>query len=221
MTTQTLTRVTLQTLENYRAAATKGIAAYRVGGHRLVGAVNGALKNKVYPRTAKVVPRATHRMNEFRGNFTSVVEKGIDRIARSSEKAVEMSSHTAAAQVTRLSRFAHGVDNEMFANGLQAASRLTMPGAKVALALSSRVAERASALADAAGVRRAKKAAPKAARKPVAGARRKAAAGSRQAKAVVKTATRRVAKVAKTPKAQAAKPARAARSAKPKAAAAA
>ena len=71
MTTQTLTRVTLQTLENYRAAATKGIAAYRVGGHRLVGAVNGALKNKVYPRTAKVVPRATHRMNEFRGNFTS------------------------------------------------------------------------------------------------------------------------------------------------------
>ena len=78
MTAQTLSRVTLQTLENYRTAATQAVVAYRLGGHRLVGAVNGALKNGVYPRTAKMAPRATERLNEVRGSVSKIVVKGIE-----------------------------------------------------------------------------------------------------------------------------------------------
>jgi hypothetical protein len=213
MTTQSLSRITLQTLENYRAAATQGVVAYRLGGHRLVGAVNGALQDRIYPRTARIVPRATERMDEVRGSVSKFVVKGIDQVARNTEKAIEAGSHTAAAQVSRLAKLAAGIDNEVVANGLQSAARLTMPGAKVALVLSSKVAEGAAALADAAGGRRVRKVV----RTAASAGRRQAAPATRKAKTAVKAVARRAAKVArpaKAAKAPAPKVQRAARAAK-------
>ncbi len=199
MTTQTLSRVTLQSLENYRAAATQAVAAYRSGGHRLVSVFNRALKNSVYPRTAKLAPRATVRMNEVRGNVAEIVVKGIDQVAQRAGKAIALGSTTAAAQVTRVAKFAAGIDNEIVANGLQTAARLTMPGAKVALVVSRRVVKGANALADVAGARPVHKAVGKAA----AGAKGKAAPVARKAKASVTAVTHRVAKAARAPVARA------------------
>jgi hypothetical protein len=211
MTTQTLSRVTLQTLENYRAAATQGVVAYRLGGHRLVGVVNGALENTVYPRTARIAPRATDRANEVRGTVSEFVEKGIDQIARNTEKVIAMSSDTAAAQVSRLAKFADGIENTVVAEGLQTAAKLTMPGAKVALVLSTKVAEGAQALADVAGARRVRKAA----RSAAAGTQRRAAPVARKAKAATQATTRRVTRAAtKAVKAPATKVQRTARRAK-------
>ena len=211
MTTQTLSRVTLQTVENYRTAATQAVVAYRLGGHRLVGVLNGALKKSVYPRTAKLAPRVTHHMNEVRGNVSKIVVKGIDRVAERTEHVIESTSTTAAAQVNKMASFAAKVDNEVVADGLQVAARLTMPGAKVALALSGRLARRANALADAAG---ASAAVRTTARKPAARAKGKAAPVARKAKAAVKTATKRLTKVARTAPAPVAKARRAPRAAK-------
>jgi hypothetical protein len=70
------------------------------------------------------------------------------------------------------------------ADGLQTVARLTMPGAKVALAISGKVAAGATALADAAGAR------------PLRRAARKVAAAPRRV-------AQRAAKAAKTPLAQA------------------
>ena len=81
MNTRTLNGITLETLKNYRTAATQTVMANRSGGHRLLSVVNGALANSVYPRTAKLAPRATVRMNEVRGSLSDVVTKGIDEIA--------------------------------------------------------------------------------------------------------------------------------------------
>lgn len=184
MTTQTLSHITLETLKNYQTAASQAVVAYRLGGHRLVGAVNGALANSVYPRTAKLAPRVTVRMNEVRGNVSDVALKGIDQVAEQAEKAIELSSSTAAAQFTKAAAFVNGIDNEMVANGVQTAARLMMPGAKVALALSSKVAEGADALVVAA----------RPVQKAVAGAKRRAAPVARKAKAKARTATRRAAK---------------------------
>ena len=97
MRTQTLSHVTLQSIENYRAAAVQTVAAYRVGGRRLVGAMNGALQNSVYPRTAMVAPRVTDRMDEVRGKVSDIVVKGIDQMAEGAEKAIELSSSTASS----------------------------------------------------------------------------------------------------------------------------
>lgn len=217
MSTTSLSSVTLQTLKNYRAAASRSVVAYRLGGHRLVRAVNGALKERVYPRTAKLAPRATDRMDEVRGNVSQIVVKGIDRMAERTERVIEAGSATAAAQVKRVAAFTAGIENETVANGLQAAAWLTMPGAKVALAVSSKIAEGASALADAAGARTVHKAARQAVagtkRKGVA-AKRKTAPMARKAKAAVKTAGRRVGKVAKAVEAEVAKAPRRARAAK-------
>ncbi len=212
MRTQTLSHVTLQSIENYRNAAVQTVTAYRLGGHRLVGAMNGALQNGLYPRTALVAPRATDRLDEVRGKVSDIVVKGIDQVAEGAEKAIELSSSTASSQLTRVAQFAAGIDNDIVASGLQTAARLTLPGAKVALMVSTRVAEGATALADAAGARPLRKAV----RKAKASTQRKAAPTVRKAKATLKSTTRRVARAVKAveEKAPVAKVQRAARKAK-------
>ena len=217
MTTRSLSSVTLQTLKNYSTAASQSVLAYRLGGHRLVRVVNGTLKDRVYPQTAKLAPRATDRMDEVRGNVSQVVVKGIDRVAERTERVIEVGSATAAAQVKRVANYAAGIENETVASGLQAAARLTMPGAMVALAVSSKIAEGANALADAAGARTVHKAVRKAVagtKRKGAAAKRKAAPMARQARAAVKTAGRRVSKIAEAVEAEVAKAPRRARAAK-------
>jgi len=232
MTTQTLSHLTLQTVDNYRAAANQAVVAYRLGSHRLVNVLNAALENSVYPRTAKLAPKATRRMDGVREDVSEVVVKGIDQVAERTEQAIEMSASAAAAQVKKVARFAAGVDNDIVASGLQAAARLSMPGAKVALAVSGKVAEGAGALADAAGARPvrkavrsvASKAAPKVARKArvqVKPVQRQAAPVARRTKRAVNVASKRVAAVAKASVAPTAAPVRRAKRAAKKVVAAA
>lgn len=188
MNTQTLNGVTLKTLDNYRTAATQAMVAYRLGGQKLVSALNSVLENRVYPRTAGVAPQVTVRMNEVRESISAVVTQGIDEIADRTVKAIESGSSVAAAQLKKVSELAAGVHNPVVANGLQAAARWTMPGANVALALSSRVTQGANALADAAGARPVRKAVRKAAH----GIQRKGAPVVRKAKAAARKAGQRV-----------------------------
>lgn len=199
MNTQTLSRVTLQTLENYRTAATQAVVAYRLGSHRLVSVLNGALENNLYPRTAKLAPRATDRMNDVRGNVSDIVVKGIDQVAERTEKAIDLGADTAVAQLTKVTDFAAGIDNTYVAGGLQTAARLTMPGAKVALVVSDKVAGGAQALAQAVAGKPVKAAARKAgsrvqrAAKPVV---RKAKAVKAPATPTVKATAKRLTKSA-------------------------
>lgn len=189
MNTPTLSHLTLQTLDNYRAAANQAVVAYRLGSHRLVNVLNATLENSVYPRTAKLAPKATRRIDGVRGNVSDVVVKGIDQVAERTEQAIEMSSTAAAAQVKKVARFAAGIDNDIVAGGLQAAARFTLPGAKVALVVSGKVAEGAHALAGAAGARPARKANHKAAR-PTARTTARTTAGKSTVKSTVKAAVK-------------------------------
>lgn len=222
MTTQTLRRVTLQTLQNYSTAATQVVAAYRQGGHRVIAAVNGAFRNSVVPRTRKltreatdIAQDATERINEVRGNVSEILVKGIDRVAQRTERVIEAGSNAAAARVAQVAEFAAGVENPLVANSLQTVALLTMPGAKVALAVSGKLAERTHALADAVGVRKAAKPTrkPAAKRKAIPKAP-KASPAVRQAKANVNAASRRVTKAAKAVEAQVAKAPRQVRAAR-------
>jgi hypothetical protein len=175
MTQQTLSRVTLQNIENVRTAATQTVAASRIGGRRMVGAINVALKDGVYPQTARLAPNATDRMDQIRGNISDAVVKGIDQIAKGADKFIQFGSAGVARQVTKVARFTSDIDNEIVANGLQAAARLAMPGAQVALLVSGKVSQGTAALARAAGARPARKAVAGSSRKPVSTARRSGA----------------------------------------------
>lgn len=217
MKTQTLSTVTLQTIENYRNAATLAVDAYRAGSHRLIEAVNDGLDKNVYSRTGKVAPQFTNTIVQFRSGLTDIVVKGIDNVSTGTEKAIEVSSTTAVKGVTQVAGFAAGIENPMVVNGLEAAARFSLPGAKAALAVSAKVAEGADALVRAAAgkpvevVKKAKKAAVRAQRSVVRKAtttkvavrrkaavvERKVAAAPRKAAAATKaTVTRAKRKVA-------------------------
>ena len=197
MTSQHLSHVTLETLENCRNAATQGVLAYRSGSRRLIGAVNGALEQRVYPRTAKLAPRTTEFMNGLRGDVTQIAIKGLERSATRATKAIELGATTAGTQVNKLAQFAAAVDNAVVADSLQTAARLAMPGAKLALAISGKVAAGAVALADAAGARPLRSAARKAAAAPRRVVKRAAKAAPAQARAMGRAAKKAVTRAAR------------------------
>jgi hypothetical protein len=195
MSTQTLSDLTLETLANYRTAATQAVGAYRAGSHRLVDMVNGTLENQVYPRTAKIAPRATEGLNGVRGSVSEIVVKGIDAASERTERAIEVGSEAAVAQLTKFADYMSEIDNAIVAGGLNTAARLSMPVAKLALVVSSKVAEGATALADAAGAD-AVAGVKRSVRKAAGAAKRHAEPVARKAKAGVKRAAARVRKAA-------------------------
>lgn len=193
MSQTTLSSVTLQTLENYRHAAARTVVAYRLGGKRLIDALNGALQNTVYPRTAKLAPRATERLNQVRGSVSEVIVKGVDQVAQRTEQAIEFGSAAATAQVSRLAGFAARIDNPRLARSVQSIARFSLGGAKVALVVSDKVAQGANALADSVGARPLRSLA----RKATVQAKRRAAPVVRKAQTTLKAGAKRAGKFAK------------------------
>jgi hypothetical protein len=193
MNQASLSSVTLATIENYRNAANEATRAYQAGTQRLIDGLNKGINEQVYSRTSKVAPNLTDALSNVRGRMTEIVIKGIDEITSRTEKAVEVGSDGVAKQVNRAAEIVAGIDNVMLANGLQVAARLSLPGAKVALAVSGKVAEGAKALSGAAAGKGFKAAAEAAVRST----KRKGAAVSRRAaKTVKKTAVRAKRKLA-------------------------
>lgn len=204
MTVQTLSSVTLETIENYRNAAMFAVDAYRAGSLRLIGAVNSGI-DSVYTRTGKVAPQLTKTVAQLRGDLSDVIVKGVDEVASRSDKVIDASSEAAVVGVAKVARFAAGIDNAIVVNGLETAARLSMPGAQVARTVSAKVAESADALARAAGGKgaarqaaaSAKKAATKAQRKVVGKAKSAQAAASRKPAAPRKAVAATKAKAAR------------------------
>lgn len=199
MSNPTLSRVTMETMANYRTAAAQVVAASGAGSRRFVRAVDGTLQSQLLARATKVVPQAGERFDEVRGNVSRLVEQGIAQVEKAAEATIERSSDFAVAQITRFADLAADVRNPFVAEGLHTAARLTLPAAQLVLMVSGKVAVGATSLADAAGahpvaqvarkaVRRTRRAAAPvvaAAEKPVKRARKQAEV---QVKAVVRRA---------------------------------
>lgn len=211
MTLQTLSTVTLETIENYRHAAALAVSAYRTGSNRLIGAVNVGLQDKVYSHTSKVAPNLTNAMIQMRGGLTNIIVKGIDTVGTRTEQAIEVGSDTAVKGVTQVAEFAAGIDNRVATNGIDAVVRFTLPAAQVARTVSAKVVAGADKLSNVAAgselarvVKTAKKAAVRAkgtvvrkATTAKAAVTRKAAAPKKAAVAAKKTVARASRKVAK------------------------
>lgn len=179
MSTQTLSRVTLETLANVRTAASRMMAAYGAGSRRLVQAVDGALTRQVLPVTARLAPAAGRRLEALRGAMSRTAEQGIDAAVARSERAIAAGSHFAVTQIERWADRAVDIDNALIAQGLDTAARLSLPAAQLARAVSLKVAEGTSALGGpttqetvARPARKARKAGPRRAKATVADAPR-------------------------------------------------
>ena len=165
MTATSFSSVTLATITNYRNAAQQATRAYQRGGQRLIAAVNSAIDSQVYSRAAKFAPKLTEGVSQVRGRLSDAIVQGIDGIGNGTTKAVTYGSDAAAKQVNKAANRLAGVDNHnTVAKGLKMAARWSLPGAKLALAVSDMVASGAETLADVA----AGKAAPAAAAPAVA-----------------------------------------------------
>ena len=150
MNTISLHSITLATLNNYRDAGQQTARAYRLGGHRLLAALNAGLEKRVDAHTAKLAPRIAHTLLGLRGRVSDAVLKGIDQVGLRAEQAVNLGADGAAKQIDKVAELVAGVGNTSVANGLQAAARLSLPSAKLALAVSGKVADGAKALSGAA-----------------------------------------------------------------------
>lgn len=165
MTTPSLSRLTVQTMANYRVAATQMVAASGAGSRRFVRAVDGAIETQLLARAAKLAPKPAERMDELRGGASRMVVKGIDQFEKAAETTIVRGSEFAVAQVARLADMAAEAKPAVFAEGLHTAARLSIPAAQLALMVSSKVAEGATSLADVAGAHPVRRAVRKTAKK--------------------------------------------------------
>ena len=181
MSTTTLSRITLQTMANYRDAFAQVVAAYGAGSRRLVRAVDGTLHTQVLARAARLAPYTGARIDDLRGSLSRLVQQGIERLEHAAAGTVARGSTFARSQVTRLADVAGGAKAPFVVAGLDTATRLSMPAAQFALGLSARLAEGATALAEAAGAPRARRAPRKASKSTRRGTARTAARARKHA----------------------------------------
>lgn len=242
--TTSLRAVTLQTVANYRHAAERTLGASRRTGERLIAVMRAGVERAARAGAEPYVPAFAAALRRAGDNLGNLAGQGLAAVSERTSRAIAAGADGVVTQVERVAGLADGVDSKVVASGLQAAVRVSLPGAQVALALSERVASGADKLADVAGagtarraarsagkrVRRAKAEASDAATAVKRQARRSRAATVAAAEAVAETVTRtvkavKVPKIAKTAakpvKAKAAapapvaKPARTRRAAKP------
>ena len=135
MTPSSLRAVTLKTVANYAHAAERAVLAYRVGGHRLIA----AMQRGVDLAAQNGPERLATALRRAGGNMGGMAGKGLDKVSRGTERAIEMSSSGVRSQVARVADLAEGLDLPVLSSGLQAAARISLPGAQAALALSERV----------------------------------------------------------------------------------
>ncbi len=147
MTQTTLRAVTLKTVANYTEAAERALGAYRSGGHRLISALQRGVDRAAKQGSERLAPRLANALRRASGNVGGLAAKGLDAVSRRTEQAIGLGSTNMTTQLGRVADLVDGVDNRMLASGVQAAVRLSLPGAKAALALSRRVAAGADKLA--------------------------------------------------------------------------
>ena len=135
MTTSSLRAVTLKTVANYAHAAERAVLAYRVGGHRLIA----AMQRGVDLAAQNGPERLATALRRAGGNVGGMAGKGLDKVSRGTERAIEIGSSGVRSQVVRVADMAEGLDLPVLSSGLQAAARISLPGAQAALALSERV----------------------------------------------------------------------------------
>ena len=142
MTPTTLRAVTLKTVANYTHVAERTLAAYRVGGQRLIAVVQRGLDTAAARSPAPLAGL----LRSASGRAGSVAGQGLTAVSQRAGQVIDLSSSGINRQLGRAAGWIEGVENTTVQNSLQAVARISLPGAQVALALSERVAAGADKL---------------------------------------------------------------------------
>jgi hypothetical protein len=139
MTQSTLRAVTLKTVANYTHAAERAVGAYRAGGHRLISAMQRGVDQAAKQGAERLAPRLAAALRRANGRVSGLASKSLDAVSSRTERAIELGSSGVTTQLKRVADLVEGVDNRVVSSSVQAAVRISMPGAQAALALSERV----------------------------------------------------------------------------------
>ena len=151
MNKQTLSTTTLQAIDNYARAASLTVKAYRAGSSRLLDGVSHGLQTQVYSRSVKLAPNLTGALRQLRDSLNEIIEGGVGKLSSGSERVIKTGSAKARVGVSRVAGFSAKVKNPLLARSLSTAARLSMPGARAALAVSAGLVEGAGRLQRLAG----------------------------------------------------------------------
>ena len=146
MNQTSLKTITLQTVANYRQVAEQAVGAYRASGHRLLKLMTRSVDRAATRGTDRVAPRVADALRRTSNNVADVAAKGIDTLSTQTQRAITRGSKTVSSQVSRVADLAQRVDNHYVVTGLQAAARMSLGSAQVALTLSQQLAEGADKL---------------------------------------------------------------------------
>ncbi len=150
MTQTTLRALSLETVANYRQAAEKTISAYRASGHRLLGLMNRNVERAARRGAERVAPKLAAALRRTSEQFAGAAAKGLDVLSARSEKMVGQGSAQISEGLGRVADLVEGIENRYLANGLQAAARFSLTGARAARSLSKTLATGADKLSAAA-----------------------------------------------------------------------
>jgi hypothetical protein len=139
MTQSTLRAVTLKTVANYTHAAERAVGAYRAGGHRLIGVMQRSVDRAAKQGAERLAPRLAAALHRANTRVSGLAVKSLDAVSSRTERVIELGSTGVTSQLKRMADLVEGVDNRVVASGVQAAARISLPGAQAALALSERV----------------------------------------------------------------------------------
>lgn len=188
-----LETVTLQTLAQAAQAAGQVVQAYRLGGRRLLGLLARSQQASLQA-AQQVAGQLGHTLADTvarsGAQVQGLAQRGLERVGDGADAAIAFGEAGAARQVRRVAGLAGRVQHPVLSKGLDAAARASLPGARVALSVSQRLAQAADRLPQAAA------GAP--ARTPVRKA--KAVKAVKAATASKAEATAKVLKAPKTPK---------------------
>lgn len=143
MSQATLRDVTLKTVANYGHAAEQAIDTYRAGGQRLIAAMQQGVERATERGAGFLVPKFVAAVRQASKQFGTVAGKGLDAISWQTGRVVEFGKAGVTAQVERVASFTERFDNRIVVTGVEAAVRLSLPGAQAALKVSERVAANA------------------------------------------------------------------------------
>ena len=142
MTPTTLRAVTLKTVANYTHVARRTLAAYRVGGQRLIAVVQRGLDTAAARSPASLAGL----LRSASGRAGSVAGQGLTAVSQRAGQVIDLSSNGINRQLGRAAGWIEGVENTTVVNSLQAVAHISLPGAQAALALSERMAAGADKL---------------------------------------------------------------------------
>ena len=215
MSKTSLHALSLQTLQHCTTAAEQAVGAYRAGSQRLISVVQQGLDQGAAARAERYAPRLAAMLRRAGNQAGGLAQQGVQIVSERSEQVIGLGASAATAQFERLARLLAGVQQPLLVQGLEAVSRLSLPGARVAAKVSERLAEGAGKLAQLAGARstqakttarRVRKAAPARGRTATKVVAEATAQAQKQAQAVVKRARSSAAKPVAVAKPAARKP---------------